>query len=171
MNVQVTKPGACAVCGTRAAPRFRMPRAEGSPDLDLRPGEPARGTLARWIAVCGGCGAAAPDLSVLPEDAAAIVRSVAYAASAGPQLPKARRSKSIEEVGRVLVRHPEPAFVLVQRNGGRRACGASQCAPEEGFVSAAGDVSLNYALDHFHRSSPRFANDATKVLARLGRRP
>ena len=66
-----------------------MPRAEGSPDLDLRPGEPARGTLARWIAVCGGCGAAAPDLSVLPEDAAAIVRSAAYTGcpGSGPTRP------------------------------------------------------------------------------------
>ncbi len=63
----------CAVCGTACRPPFRTPTAELAPDLDGRPGEPARSTLKRWIALCGTCGAAAPDLAALPPTAAAIV--------------------------------------------------------------------------------------------------
>jgi hypothetical protein len=49
-----------------------------APDLDLRPGEPARSTLPRWVATCSGCGAAAPDLSTLPEAARAVVSAETY---------------------------------------------------------------------------------------------
>ncbi|MCW3473446.1 hypothetical protein [Limobrevibacterium gyesilva] len=73
-------PRVCAVCGTPARPPFRAPPPELAPDLDLRPGEPTRSTLGRWIATCRGCGAAAPDLAALPVEAAAIVRSDAYQA-------------------------------------------------------------------------------------------
>lgn len=63
----------CAVCATPCRPAFRTPTAELAPDLDGRPGEPARSTLERWIALCPGCGAAAPDLAALPPEAAAII--------------------------------------------------------------------------------------------------
>ena len=63
----------CAVCGTPCRPAFRTPTAELAPDLDGRPGEPARSTLKRWIVLCPGCGAAAADLAALAPDAAAIV--------------------------------------------------------------------------------------------------
>lgn len=66
----------CAICGARCRPPFRTPTAELAPDLDGRPGEPARSTLKRWVALCPSCGAAAPDLARLPPDAAAIVRRV-----------------------------------------------------------------------------------------------
>ncbi len=79
----MTPPPVCALCGTPATSRFQMPRAEGAPDLDLRPGEPARSTLPHWIRVCGGCGAAAPDLTALPGDAATIVASTVYTACPG----------------------------------------------------------------------------------------
>lgn len=55
----------CGNCGVPARPSFLAPPAESSPDLDGRPGEPARATLSRWIQVCPSCHAAAPDLSRL----------------------------------------------------------------------------------------------------------
>ena len=77
---------ACAVCGASCRPPYRAPTAELAPDLDGRPGEPARSTLKRWVATCRGCGAAAPDLAALPPSAAATVRSDAYAAVKSPFL-------------------------------------------------------------------------------------
>ncbi len=76
---------ACALCGTPCPPPFRAPAPELAPDLDLRPGEPTRSTLPRWIATCRGCGAAAPDLAALPETARATVASPAYRALSGPR--------------------------------------------------------------------------------------
>lgn len=64
---------ACAICGTKCRPPFRTPTAELAPDLDGRPGEPARSTLKNWVALCPTCGAAAPELAALPPEAAAIV--------------------------------------------------------------------------------------------------
>ena len=71
---------ACAICGTRCRPPFRTPTAELAPDLDGRPGEPARSSLERWIALCPGCGAAAPDLAALPAEAGSIIRRDDYVA-------------------------------------------------------------------------------------------
>lgn len=51
-----------------------------APDLDLRPGEPTRATLPRWVQTCPGCGAVAPDLAALPAGAAAVLRSDAWRA-------------------------------------------------------------------------------------------
>ena len=68
----------CGSCGAPARPSFRRPRAESAPDLDMRPGEPARSTLRDWVAICGGCGAAAADLSVLTARDRAVVESDAY---------------------------------------------------------------------------------------------
>jgi hypothetical protein len=69
---------ACALCGTPCQPRFRPPKPEISPDLDLRPGEPTRSTLAHWVETCQGCGAVAPDLAQLPPEAIEVVESEAY---------------------------------------------------------------------------------------------
>jgi hypothetical protein len=68
----------CGVCGAPAGPAFRAPQPEIAPDLDMRPGEPARSTLRDWVAVCPGCGAAAPDLAALPASARAVVESDEY---------------------------------------------------------------------------------------------
>ena len=68
----------CVLCGTPCPPRFRPPAPELSPDLDLRPGEPTRSTMDRWMMVCPGCGAVAPDVSALPRDAVEVVESEAY---------------------------------------------------------------------------------------------
>ncbi|WP_428485246.1 hypothetical protein [Rhodopila sp.] len=70
----------CGVCGNPARAPFRAPQPEIAPDLDMRPGEPARSTLIDWIQGCRHCGAAAPDLAVLPTAARAVVDSADYKA-------------------------------------------------------------------------------------------
>ncbi len=55
----------CAVCGAAVPLPFRAPPPETAPDLDQRPGEPTRSTLARWVQACGACGACAPDVAQL----------------------------------------------------------------------------------------------------------
>ena len=68
----------CGACGAAARSAFRAPQPDIAPDLDMRPGEPARSTLPDWIQVCPGCGAAAPDLAALPSSALAVVKSDDY---------------------------------------------------------------------------------------------
>jgi hypothetical protein len=68
----------CGVCGSPARAEFRAPQPEIAPDLDMRPGEPARSTLRDWIQVCPSCGAAAPALAALPATARAVVESDEY---------------------------------------------------------------------------------------------
>jgi conjugal transfer pilus assembly protein TrbC len=63
-----------------------------------------------------------------------------------------------------------PAFVLARAGGTDTACSGEQCARSDDHVAAAGDVSLDYVLDHFQRSAPAFARDAGRFQARLGRR-
>jgi len=54
----------CAVCGSESRqPPFRPGPPEQPPDLDLRPGEPLRGTMARWLQQCPHCAYAAPDIA------------------------------------------------------------------------------------------------------------
>lgn len=60
-----------------------------------------------------------------------------------------------------------PAFVLARAGGTAIACSGEQCARSDDHVVAAGDVSLDYALDHFQRSAPALAKDAGRFLARL----
>lgn len=60
-----------------------------------------------------------------------------------------------------------PTFVLA-RDGNRPAsCAGGACPPPGDFVSAAGDVSLDYALDQLRRAAPRFEAEAGVFLARL----
>jgi hypothetical protein len=68
----------CGVCGNPSRAAFRAPQPEIAPDLDMRPGEPARSTLRDWIQICPRCGAAAPDLAALPSTARAVVESDEY---------------------------------------------------------------------------------------------
>jgi hypothetical protein len=74
----------CAACGAPVRPPFRAPQPELAPDLDMRPGEPTRSTVARWIATCPRCGACAPDLAALPDGARETVKSPVYAGLSGP---------------------------------------------------------------------------------------
>lgn len=82
----------CAVCGAVVRPEFKAPAPELAPDLDFRPGEPARATLKRWVAECSGCGAAAPNLAALTEDDAAVVRGDPEYAALRAQAPAFART-------------------------------------------------------------------------------
>ncbi|HQT68703.1 MAG: hypothetical protein B7Z78_01460 [Rhodospirillales bacterium 20-60-12] len=73
----------CANCHAPAPPPFRPPPAELAPDLDMRPGEPTRSTMGKWVQICRSCAAAGEDLAQLPPSAAATVASPAYQALAG----------------------------------------------------------------------------------------
>jgi hypothetical protein len=71
----------CAVCGakSRHVP-FRPSPPEQAPDLDLRPGEPVRSTMARWLQQCPSCGYAAPDIARAHPAAAEAVRAAPFRA-------------------------------------------------------------------------------------------
>ena len=92
---------ACGVCGAPARPPFRAPAAELAPDLDHRPGEPARSTLPRWVATCRRCGGSGPDLATLPAAAGDVVRSKDYQALRvpGPAAPLLRWALICERTG------------------------------------------------------------------------
>ncbi|WP_245610785.1 type-F conjugative transfer system pilin assembly protein TrbC [Xenophilus azovorans] len=62
-----------------------------------------------------------------------------------------------------------PSFVLVRDGTRPESCAAGTCAPPEGFLRTAGDVSLDYALEHMQRTAPTFRSEAAGFLARLGR--
>lgn len=60
-----------------------------------------------------------------------------------------------------------PTFVLVRDGAVPRECGGNSCFSSDAFVSAVGDVSLDYALEYFQRSAPSFRKDAAVFLKRL----
>jgi conjugal transfer pilus assembly protein TrbC len=60
-----------------------------------------------------------------------------------------------------------PSFVLVREGTSAAPCASGLCVPGDGYVMAAGDVSLGYALGFFQRSAPAFAKDARVFLERL----
>jgi len=71
----------CGVCGTESRqPPFRASPPEQPPDLDLRPGEPVRSTMARWLQQCPACGYAAPDITRAHPAAAEAVRAAPFRA-------------------------------------------------------------------------------------------
>jgi hypothetical protein len=71
----------CGVCGTESRHKpFRPAPPEQPPDLDLRPGEPVRSTMAQWLQQCPGCGYAAPDLARAHPAAAEAVRAAPFRA-------------------------------------------------------------------------------------------
>ncbi|RTL56530.1 MAG: type-F conjugative transfer system pilin assembly protein TrbC [Rhodocyclaceae bacterium] len=60
-----------------------------------------------------------------------------------------------------------PSFVLLKDGKRPAACAGNRCAAEEVFVKAAGDVSLDYALETMQRSAPRFGPAAEVFLKRI----
>jgi len=71
----------CAVCGTGSRqPPFRPDPPEQAPDLDLRPGEPVRSTMARWLQQCPGCGYSAPNITRAHPAAAQAVAAAPFRA-------------------------------------------------------------------------------------------
>ena len=72
---------ACGVCGTESRqPTFRAGLPEQAPDLDLRPGPPLRGSMARWLQQCPNCGYAAPDIAQAHPGAAPAVGAAHFRA-------------------------------------------------------------------------------------------
>lgn len=90
---------ACAACGAPARAPFRAPPAEQAPDLDGRPGEPTRSTLAQWIATCRRCRASAPDLADLPHGSHEVAQSESYRALQGAAAPFLRWAALCEAAG------------------------------------------------------------------------
>jgi hypothetical protein len=83
----------CGVCGTESRqPAFRPGPPEQAPDLDLRPGEPLRSTMARWLQHCPNCGYTAPDITRAHPAAAQAVGAANFRAlmadAAHPQLAR-----------------------------------------------------------------------------------
>ncbi len=132
----------CAVCSTPAPPPFRVPPPEGAPDLDGRPGEPARSTLPRWLQRCRGCGACAPNLAELPADAASIVRSEAYRAERSPYLRWAALAAGTEAEADAWLQAAWSAEDAGQPSADlrRRAAAAWRDAAAPGLVVRAADV-------------------------------
>jgi conjugal transfer pilus assembly protein TrbC len=60
-----------------------------------------------------------------------------------------------------------PTFVLVRGGARPSDCAAGTCFATDAFLSVAGDVSLDYALEHFSRTTPAFRKEATTFLRRL----
>lgn len=60
-----------------------------------------------------------------------------------------------------------PSFVLMRNGAQPQPCASGLCVPSEGFVLAAGDVSMDYALAYFQRSAPSFAKEAGSFRKRL----
>jgi len=60
-----------------------------------------------------------------------------------------------------------PSFVLVRDGAASQPCAAGMCIAGDQFVLAAGDVSLDYALQLFERSAPAMAHDASVYLQRM----
>jgi len=60
-----------------------------------------------------------------------------------------------------------PTFVLVRDGARPSACAAGTCFAADAFVSVSGDVSVDYALEHFQRAAPAFNKDAATFLQRL----
>lgn len=97
---------ACGVCGRESRqPPFRPPPPEQAPDLDLRPGEPVRSTMARWLQQCPHCGYAAPAIAKAHPAAAAAVYAAPFRAliAEAAEPPLARRflawAHVLEETG------------------------------------------------------------------------
>lgn len=113
---------ACAVCGGAARPKFRVPQPEMAPDLDLRPGEPARSTLSEWVRTCRGCGACAPDLTALPANTAEVIQTAAYRDCEG--------SPATLPFRRWAMLAPDPAEILLQAAWSADDCGLDEEAAE-----------------------------------------
>ena len=60
-----------------------------------------------------------------------------------------------------------PSFVLVRDGAEAKPCSTGQCFATDAFVRTAGDVSLDYALEHIQRTSPRFSREAAQFLKRI----
>lgn len=161
---------ACALCGTPCRAAFQAPPAETAPDLDLRPGEPTRSTLRKWVITCRGCGAAAPDLVRLPAAARAVVDSAAYRALQGPDaafLRWAMIAEAVDEPADAAQAVLEAAWA-VDDAGGDAAALRVRAAALWGEPATAQDALR--LVDVLRRAGAfdRAAQQAAALLARAG---
>lgn len=164
----------------------RLPRPQAGGALDL--GEVARGYEAAGVGAMPHAGAprllvfvslAMPDGSLrrLAADApragavlvlrglhegsmartAARIRQLGGGKTAIQVDPKAFARFGIEQV---------PTMVLAREAAAVSACQERGCAAPGDFVSVAGDVTLDYALEHIARATPRFAAQARRLRGR-----
>ena len=84
----------CALCGERTSvAQLNSTSSFGSPDLDLRPAEPARSSIFAWVQRCASCGYCAPSIEEETSYRQEIVASAAYRALlADADLPELARS-------------------------------------------------------------------------------
>jgi hypothetical protein len=69
----------CSLCGTSSMHNEIGACIEfANPDIDLRPPEPRRSTMAAWVQACPRCGLCARDLEAPPAEAAAVIETQAY---------------------------------------------------------------------------------------------
>jgi conjugal transfer pilus assembly protein TrbC len=61
-----------------------------------------------------------------------------------------------------------PTFVMVKAGAQVADCAAGTCVGSDGFVSIAGDVSIDYALRAIAQRAPRFRSDSELFLRRMG---
>jgi hypothetical protein len=79
MTSFATKVQTCCLCGTENECQLvESTEANGSPDLDLRPGSPERESMHAWFQECQKCHYVSVDLARESEDAKSIVDSVEY---------------------------------------------------------------------------------------------
>ncbi len=61
-----------------------------------------------------------------------------------------------------------PAFVLSTQPTGASTCAGKECSPRDSFVSVAGDVTLDYALEYLaQQRTAKFSSMAERRLKRL----
>ena len=63
-----------------------------------------------------------------------------------------------------------PTFVLLKDGAVPAPCSAGTCYASASYASVAGDVSIDYALEHIKRSSSGYVREADTFLAKLRRR-
>jgi len=62
-----------------------------------------------------------------------------------------------------------PSFVLLRDGTRPQPCKVGTCVAPTDYLQVAGDVSLDYALEHMQRAAPTFQQEADHFLARLRR--
>jgi hypothetical protein len=79
MPTYIPRVKTCSICGTSSTHNQLAACIEfKSPDIDLRPAEPRRSTMAAWVQQCPQCGLCALDLDEPPRGAAAVVETKEY---------------------------------------------------------------------------------------------
>lgn len=62
-----------------------------------------------------------------------------------------------------------PSFVLIRAGAQVASCAGGACALPQDFLRSAGDVSLDYALEHMQRAAPRMRSSAAPFIRRIKR--